>query len=91
MLVTDAYKRRYKMRVLGENGLNIVVSLPRVVVEREAEKRNLTINEFLKEFRAIAQYDNFEGVIYTFEKTEEGDLRKHPDRQSKERTDGGEQ
>ena len=66
-MIKDAYKRRYKMRALGENGLNIVVSLPRVVIEKEAEKHGLTIPEFLEQFRAVAQFDNFEGVLYTFE------------------------
>jgi len=65
--IKDSYKKRYKMRAIGQDGLNIVVSIPRVVIEREAEKRNLTIGEFLEQFRAVAQYDNFEGVRYTFE------------------------
>ena len=41
--VKDSYKKRYRMRALGEGGLNIVVSIPRMVIEREAEKRGLTI------------------------------------------------
>jgi len=65
--IRDAYKRRYKMRAVGQDGLNIVVSIPRVVIEREAEKHGLTIPEFLEQFKAVAQYDNFEGVHYTFE------------------------
>jgi len=63
----DSYKRRYKMRAVGQDGLNIVVSIPRVVIAREAEKRGLTIGEFLDQFKAVAQFDNFDGVIYTFE------------------------
>ena len=55
------------MRAVGQDGLNIVVSIPRVVIEREAEKHGLTIPEFLEQFKAVAQYDNFEGVRYTFE------------------------
>jgi len=55
------------MRAVGQDGLNIVVSIPRVVIEREAEKYGLTIPEFLEQFKAVAQYDNFEGVRYTFE------------------------
>ena len=66
-MMRDAYKKRYKMRALGEDGLNIVVSIPRVVIEREAEKHGLTIPEFLEQFKAVAQYNNFEGVRYTFE------------------------
>lgn len=69
--IKDAYKRCYKMRALGEDGLNIVVSIPRIVIEREAEKREITVGEFLQQFRAIAQFDNFPGVVYTFEPREE--------------------
>jgi len=89
--VKDSYKRRYKMRAVGENSLNIVVSIPRVVIGREAEKRGLTVGEFLEQFKAVAQFDNFDGVLYTFKKTEEGKLQKHPANPSKEGTDGGEQ
>ena len=71
--IKDAYRKRYKMRALGEGGLNIVVSIPRVVIEREAEKYELTIEKFLEQFRAVAQYDNFEGVHYTFKRATNGD------------------
>lgn len=70
----DSYKRRYKMRAVGQNGLNIVVSIPRVVIEREAEKRGLTVGGFLEQFKAVAQYDNFDGIFYTFEETMEEKL-----------------
>ena len=65
--IRDSYKKRYRMRVLGEGGLNIVVSIPRMVILREAEKRELIIEDFLEQFKAVAQFDNFDGVIYTFE------------------------
>jgi len=65
--VRDSYKKRYRMRALGEGGLNIVVSIPRMVIEREAEKRGLTIREFLEQFKAVAEFDSFDGVLYTFE------------------------
>lgn len=79
----DAYKRRYKMRALGENGLNIVVSIPMVVIEGEAEKHGLTTPGFLEQFKAVAQYDNFEGVHYTFEKNE-GELQRLPVKRSEQ-------
>ena len=47
--IIDAYKRRYKMRAVGQGGLNIVVSIPRLVIKREAEKRVLTVGEFLEQ------------------------------------------
>lgn len=69
--IQDSYKKRYKMRAIGQDGLNIVVSIPRVVIEREAERHELTIEGFLKQFKAIAHFDSFDGVRYTFEKIEE--------------------
>ncbi len=63
------------MRAVGQDGLNIVVSIPRVVIEREAEKRGLTVGEFLDQFKAVAQYNSFEGVLYTFEEIQ-GELQR---------------
>jgi len=68
---TDTYKRRYKMRTLGQNGLNTVVSIPRVVIEREAAKKGLSVEEFIEHFRAVAHYNNFDGVFYRFEEVQE--------------------
>lgn len=33
--------------------------------------RRLTIDEFLNRFQAVAEHDNFGGVIYRFEEVEE--------------------
>ena len=65
-MAASAYEKRYKMRTLGENGLNIVVSMPRIVIEKEARQRNLTISEFLEQYDAVAQYNSFEGIHYNF-------------------------
>ncbi|GAH49838.1 unnamed protein product [marine sediment metagenome] len=63
-----AYRSRpYKMRALGTDGLNIVVSIPKVVIEREARQRGLTIEQFLQQCRAIAYYNSLDGVLYRFE------------------------
>lgn len=66
----DTFQKIYKMRMVGEDGQNIVVSIPPEVLEREARKRGLAIKEFVEQFRVIAQFNSFEGVHYTFkEKT----------------------
>jgi len=65
--VISVYRKDYKMRTLGQNGLNTVVSIPRVVIEREADKRGLSVEEFIEQFRAVAHYNNFDGVFYIFE------------------------
>ena len=44
----------------------IEVTFPYEVVEKEARSRGLTTDEFLGCFQAVAEYDNFEGVLYRF-------------------------
>ena len=63
----DTYTRIYKLRVTGDNNRTVEVSFPRDVVEREAKKRGMTVDEFIQKFRVVAHYDNFEGVFYTFQ------------------------
>lgn len=64
----DTFEKRYKMRALGNDGLNTVVSIPRVVLEREAKKHGVTIEQFIEEYVIIAHFNGIEGVHYTFEK-----------------------
>lgn len=71
--LTNGYRKTYKMRAVGEEGLNIIVSIPRQVIARESRKHNMTVAEFLKEFRAVALYNGFEGIHYTFEHTQNGE------------------
>ncbi len=61
------YQKLYKMRRVGEDGLNIVVSIPPEVVEKEARKRGLTIQQFVEQFRVMAEFNSFEGVHYNFQ------------------------
>lgn len=63
----NTYKKPYKMRAQGREGLNTVVSIPRVVLDREARKLGISIQEFLEQYMAVAQYDNFDGLFYSFE------------------------
>ena len=69
--LSNTYKKRYKMRSQGKDGLNTVVSMPRVVIEREAAKKGLSVGEFIKHYRAVALYNSFDGIFYTFEKVGE--------------------
>lgn len=66
-----SYEKSYKMRMVGEDGLNIVVSIPRTVIVKEARSQGLTLEEFLKQYRAIAQYNSFEGIHYVFKPIEQ--------------------
>ncbi len=68
---TTMFKKKYKMRSVGEDGLNTVVSIPRIVLQREADKQGISLEDFLKNYRAVALFDNIDGVHYIFEKVDE--------------------
>ena len=64
------YKKEYRLKVLMAGRKSINVTMPYEVIQREAEKRGITIAEFIEQYRAIAEYNNFDGVRYTFKKVE---------------------
>lgn len=71
-VVTDEtlYRKPYKLRLVGKDLTGIEVTMPRLVIEREARKHNLTVDEFLEQFVAVAHFNSIEGVLYTFEPKE---------------------
>lgn len=62
------YRRTYRLRTAVPGRKSIEVTFPYEVVEKEARSRGLTMDEFLTRFQAVCEYDNFDGVIYRFEK-----------------------
>lgn len=64
------YRRTYRLRTAVPGRKSIEVTFPYEVVEKEARSKGLTIDEFLKRFQTIVEFDNFDGVIYKFEKIE---------------------
>lgn len=70
-LTKNSYRRKYKMRGLGDCKQNTVVSIPRIIVSTRAANAGLTIDEYIKQYRAVAHYNNFDGVLYTFEPKDE--------------------
>ena len=62
------YKKRYRMNVVGKDGATTTVAIPPEVMEKKAEDAGLTIEEFIKRFRVVAHYNNFDGVFYAFER-----------------------
>lgn len=65
--INGALRKTYKLRMAIPGAKTIEVTFPYEVVEREARKRGLTVQEFLSQYITIAQYDNFDGVLYSFE------------------------
>lgn len=79
MEIPDALRQECKIRFNVRGRKSLIVRFPYEVVEREARKRNLSVDEFLERFQAVAQYDSFDGVHYIFEpvpREEEGEEKK---------------
>ena len=66
-MLENALRREYQIRIPVEGRKSFVVTMPYEVVEREARRKGLSLDEFLKKYQVVAHYDNFEGIIYTFE------------------------
>lgn len=62
------YRKSYKVRLVGKNLAGAEVTMPRIVLEKEARKHGLTVSDFLDQFVAVAQFNSIEGVLYTFER-----------------------
>jgi len=69
------YRKTYRLRTAVPGRKSIEVTFPYEVVEKYARDKNLTIPEFLEKYHAVAQYDGFDGVNYTFEEIEASDDR----------------
>lgn len=69
----DSYRKTYRLRLAqGKDRKSIEVTFPYEVIEKESRKRGLTIQEFIDQYQAVAQYNGFEGVTYTFEERQNG-------------------
>jgi hypothetical protein len=64
----ETYKKRYKMNTVGKGGQTTTVAIPPEVIEKKATEVGLSPEEFTKQYHAIAQFNGFEGVLYTFER-----------------------
>lgn len=81
------YRKAYRLRIAVPGRKSIEVTFPYEVVEKKARSKGLTVDEFRDRFWAVAEYNNFEGVIYRFEEIPtEGDCLSQAKR---EETDSG--
>ncbi len=62
----DTYRKTYRMQATGAGGNTIRTSVPSEIVEKEARKQKMTIEQFIKEFRVEWLYNGFEGAWARF-------------------------
>lgn len=67
-MTTDSigYRKTYTIHRVNHDKNTLKVTFPYPVVEREARRRGLTVEQFLVKFKARAEYNGFDGVHYTF-------------------------
>ena len=70
---TVGYRRTYKLRKPVPGRKYVVAGIPYEVLEREAALRNLTVDQFIKLFEVVAEYDNFDGIRQTFREINKDD------------------
>jgi hypothetical protein len=63
------YRYIYYMKKCVPKPKNISVDVHYLVVKKEASIRNISIDEFIKRFVTVAEFDNFGGVHYTFKES----------------------
>ena len=66
----DALRQHYRITINVKGKKSLRVGIPYEVVEREARRKGLTVEEFLETHQAVANYDSFDGVLYQFEPVE---------------------
>ena len=59
------YKKRYSINKIGNS--TTTVGIPPAVIEKKAEEKGMTSDEFVKKYQLVAIYNGFDGVFYTFE------------------------
>lgn len=79
-LVADAYIKSYKMRLVGPGSLE--ATIPRAIVEREARRYKLSIEEFIKLYQVEYLFNDFGGAFIRFRKQLSKD-KKEPETQEK--------
>ncbi len=67
-----AYEATFKLRRAQSGVKSLEVTFPWGVAEKEAKSLGLTIDEFLKKYKLLAQWGDFPGVRYTFTEIDDG-------------------
>jgi hypothetical protein len=66
--IEDTYQRPYRLRMAQPGAKTLEVTFPYEVVEREARRNGLSIDEFVKQFQVVAHFNGIDGVVYTFQR-----------------------
>lgn len=54
------------MRRSQPGAKSLEVTFPYEVVEREARRNKLPVDDFVKQYQVVAHFNSIDGVVYTF-------------------------
>jgi hypothetical protein len=60
------FSKTYKLRKAGTGSKTIEVSIPPELIEREARKNNMTVDEFIENFEAVFLFNGLDGTFLKF-------------------------
>ncbi len=63
----SAFTKLLKMRIIGPALDSVEVTIPKMFIDRELNRRGITVKAFVENFRARAHFNGFDGVYYTIE------------------------
>ena len=58
----DAFEKKYRIRRTGENGLSFETTIPRIVIEREAKRLGIQLDDAHRELVAVWRFNEFRGL-----------------------------
>lgn len=67
------YRKEYTIRKVGDGGVQTII--PKVVIERAARKEGLSVEEFIKRYKIVHLFNDFEdaAALYRFAPKDETD------------------
>lgn len=61
--IKDSLSQEYNFRRAGRNGEVIQIVVPKLVLEREARKKGMSLDQFLKAYSGQWFFNEFEGLL----------------------------
>lgn len=72
--MVTGYQKKYRVRMAIPGRNSTEVTFPFEVVEKEARAKGMSVEKFLSRHYVVAEYDNFDGVIYRFQELADATL-----------------
>jgi len=64
----DTYYQAYKIRKVNTKGQSMETTVPIAIIQRQANKEKISVEEFLQKFKLEWRYNGFEGIFVRFVK-----------------------